>query len=743
MRRLLCVASLLLSIWAMPSHALICPDGVSRAASTSLCPANVSSLGVAQITTTSVQVNGQVDVQGRGAFSRAFVSLSIYPPGCTSANVTGLTFGTQPYDAAIAACARADLIRAATGASATASETLVDWGYHAKTVSGLAPGTQYYAHVQTYGGGCNPYPNYTVGCTRPSAISLVKTIGFTTAASGGGGGEQTVADGGASARYIGNSGNDLLDGLTPANRWANPSKVSCSLPAGTNIAFLNTSTFSNAAAQLDLCFDSTSNDWAVVGAYRLNGSSVPVWAADGIRGPTETDQKASFVGNITQGCIDARNCAFTQATFNSAGMSSQYDPPLSITGSYVEVRNLDYSLWPGYVFIVSGSGNTSAGDTGPGSTHHVIIDGLDMTNIGSGPFTFVDGFKDGVVRNSTATTWGLCWQLKSLGNSGANSDYVCDGSAVPSVGGLVRSYNGRLLVEGNDWVGGIGEGGVDCGARSSHMIYRDNRLYGAQSVGQYADGCSKNLSEANIFIGGTDHGVQGAGETGPGTGLSASLAIDIESWQGSNADSTNDFIARNNLQIRPGYCTSMAINSVAAAAGKTVGMRMHGNLCIGSNTTDFQQWTPIAGDDIQVLDIKNNVYWNQSTNIWNISQFTSIANNHSYTARTSNGGTSATTGDPQLVTSYATWATYKGHATWPTFAMAIPSPGSPLIDSGVATEAPIMTWAEFGFAATEMAPFKAGQISAEHWIKERYYSATNQVLGATPPKGPMCPAAGC
>jgi hypothetical protein len=66
-----------------------------------------------------------------------------------------------------------------------------------------------------------------------------------------------------------------------------------------------------------------------------------------------------------------------------------------------------------------------------------------------------------------------------------------------------------------------------------------------------------------------------------------------------------------------------------------------------------------------------------------------------------------------------------------------------LIDTGVSAEAVIYTAAEFGFALTEMADIKSGAITASNWVKERYYDALNVPVGASPPKGAVCAAAGC
>jgi len=743
MRRLFYVLPLLLFFWANTSHALICPDGVSRAASTSLCPANVTSLGVGQITTTSVQVSGQGDVQSRGAFSRAFISLSIYPPGCTSANVTGLTFGTQPYDAAIALCARADLIRAATGASATASETLVDWGYHAKTVSGLAPGTQYYAHVQTYGGGCNPYPNYTVGCTRPSAISLVKTIGFTTAASGGGGGEQTVADGGAAPRYIGNGGNDLNDGLTlaPGNRWASLSKITCSLPAGTNIGILNTSLYTLYAAHFDVCYSSTSNDWAIIGSAKLNGSSVPIWTTDGVNGIGTTDQKVELRGGLSTACLDANTCDFSLAGHQAGGQNGLYDAVITVTGNYVDLRNISLNNWHSNTFHASGPTTF-----GTNTRHHFIASGVDTYISGAGGGAFTDGYSDFVWKDSTFRYLGLCIQMRNLGNSSASA-YGCPAGTLYA--GLVssRNLNSRGLFENNEISNGISET-IDIIQGSSHVIIRGNRSYAMVSAGWYADGASDVVTESNIGIGGVDFGWNGQGTLSPGTGQQAMCIADIESWQNDTSRSPTNYMCRNNVQIRPGGCAGIALSDTAIARSRNVGMWYIGNTCLGAAYADIQNWT-ISTARIQRFHMKSNAIYTPSADLAGFSQSGAQfenSNNHLYAAFTDTdlNGANQTTGDPQLVTSLTTLYAYKA-PTWPALTDLRPAVGSPLINSGLdqCNVSDVLVWADFGFGATEMSSFKSGAVTAANWVKPRCYSANDQPLDSSPPKGAMCAAAGC
>lgn len=738
MKRLVCIIFSLLALYSNSSHALICPDGVSKAATDLLCPANLTNPSVGLVTTTSAQIIGYGDRMARGAKRHIYVSLSAYPPGCTSGNYTHADLSSptpsvvQTAKAAKAACTRADLIKGNVGSSAYAEETLVDDGYFAKVVTGVAAGTTYYAHSLAAGGGCDAYPNYTQNCLRPSGVSLVQTIQFTTGSGGGGGGgEQLVADGGASARVIRPTGSNLADGLTWGTAWQTLPKVTCGLPAGTNVA-IEAGTYS--LQQLDICYDSTSNDWAIFGTAKLNGSSQLIWSVDNVFDVGSTDTKAKMLGGLTSGCITANNCVWTLASYQANGLpGGNYDYPLTITGNYVEVRNIILEKWHGAGWLASGEG-------GIGTTHHLIMDGVDTIDTGQAAYTLVDGFSDGVVKNSTHTNWGVCWMLKSNGNSGANSNYTCDGSAVPSVMGLVRSVNGRLLVEATVAYGGIGEG-WDCGAKSSYMITRGNWLYGNSSASTYTDGCQWYISENNIIVANSKNGYTGV--VGPGTGLGGSLALDIESWQGSDAHNTTNYLVRNNLVLFAGKAVSMGIGTAHDAAGKQVGIRMYGNTIIATTDEEFMQW-PMSAGAVQVLEVKGNVFWRQSGTNCNVQSQFVADRNHFYTTPYDSDciGTNLTTGDPQLTSAYPAASTY-GPTNWPTHATFRPAVGSPLIGTGPVLEADLIPYLSFGFAATEIAGIKDNTFTLTDWAKQLKLTATNQVRDASPPKGNMCAVAGC
>jgi hypothetical protein len=744
--RVLVALTLMLACTLGHASAVICPDGITYTDSAAnKCPVNITGVTLLDITQTTANLTATADAQAVSATAYQYTTSSPYPPGCSSLNYLyaalsdPVTATRQAAEKARQKCMNWKTIVAGTGAASFGSAAISVPGLYSIPVGTDTPltssATFYTQHLVMGGSG------------GAGKVSLLSTAAFTTNSSGASPGESLVDDRNgnlalAAPRFIGEGGSDGNTGLSHAQRWLNPSKVqSCGFAAGTNIALLNTSTFTGSGSVMALCYNSTAADWAIVSSYKISGTTgEPIWTVDGIRGATETDEKAQFLGPITQGCIDALTCDYRSSAFVADGLSSSYTPRIYIDANYIEVRNIEFEKQLGYDWIVAGSGNTFYGDTSAGSTHHVIIDGIDSYQAGPAANVFVDGVRDVVYRNSTVDTWGLCYQLRSLGNSPTLTDDVCPPVAVPSAGGLVRSYNARGLIENNDFYKGWGEGGVDCGNHTSHVIYTGNRHYGSTSVGQYMDGCADVVVEKAILVGGNDHGLVGAGNTGPGENLSASISVGIEDWHALTEISPSAVI-RNNLQVRPAKCYDLFISIPHTTAGKTISVKAFGNSCIGPTVQDVQFWQ----GTVLAMVFKSNLFWNETVNYCNLPSSTVSSNNHSYAARTDTDcvGTSASTGNPQLVTAYSSWPTYKGPSAWPAFTDARPSPGSPLIDTGVSSEAVVLTWADYGFAATEMADFKSGAISSTHWVKERYYDALNAVVGATPPKGAVCAAAGC
>lgn len=722
-----------------PAYAVICPDGISRATASNLCPAYLYDGATSSVDTDSASIDGFNDVQGQGATRYIYVSTSAYPPGCTSANYT-YPADTTEERLAMAQCTRHDLIKSGSGASVHTSETLVYAGQYLKVVTGLSSGTTYYAHSQAHGGGCDAYPNHTENCRRPGAISLVQTVAFTTDLSGGGGGdpgdEELVDDAGA-ARFIGAGGNDLSDGLTHANRWLTLSKVTCSQASGTNIGLLNTTTFTEEV--LDVCYAGTSSDWNIIGSYKLNGSSQPIWTVDGVMGTGTTDTKAIVKGSLTSSCISARTCTYPTTGFPLGGMTSIYDSPVTIDnrGDYTELRNIEvsYTRYGTVHFYGSGAGS-------PGSLHHIIIDGVDVPYTGhQAPIVGTDGVQDVVIRNSSAYTTSTCFTLKQSPKSSSDTS-ACEAAGSPywPVGfiQITRSPNSRVLAEFNEGTRMFGEGIGWYNNSNSYSIWRYNRIMNTHSDNYFVDGTGHVVVENNIGVGGNGS-MDASVDTGPGA--FGCLHVGSES---SAFPNTTGVVFRNNLCVGGGYGIYGNQFGGADTAGDQVGVKFYGNTFVATET--YGTWNDIKVANRTEWDDQNNIRWAESPSAASICVETynsgSYNDNHWYTNPSDSGCDDAddTYGDPGLTESgHAAWVTLDNQdgssPTWPTFAQANPAGGSAVLGTGTALTSAILDKDNYGFAWQQIAEVLDGSLTEAEWECALCVDATGATRANPPSKG--------
>lgn len=734
MRYVLAIAA---AVFALPAEAVICSDGVSRATASNLCPAYLYDGATSAVDTDSASIDGYNDTQGIGATRYIYVSTSAYPPGCTSANYT-YPADTAEERLAMAQCTRHDLIKSGSGASVHTSETLVYDGQYLKVVSGLSSGTTYYAHSQAHGGACDPYPNYTLNCRRPGAISLVQTVAFTTDTAGGGGGdpgdEELVDDAGA-ARFIGAGGNDLSDGLTHANRWLTLSKVTCSLASGTNIGLLNTTTFTEEI--LDVCYAGSSGDWNIIGSYKLNGSSQPIWSIDGVMGTGTTDTKAVIKGSLTASCISARTCTYPTTGFPLGGMTSIYDSPVTIDnrGDYTELRNIEvsYTRYGTVHFYGSGSGS-------PGSLNHVILDGIDVPYTGhQAPIVGTDGVQDVVIRNSSAYTTSTCFTLKQSPKSSSDTS-ACESAGSPywPVGfiQITRSPNSRVLAEYNEGTRMFGEGIGWYNNSNSYSIWRHNRIMNTHSDNYFVDGSGHVVVENNIGVGG--NGSMDA-SVDTGNGAFSCVHIGTESVWFPNTVGT---VVRNNLCVGGGSGVNVNMFPDAISGGDLVGAKIYGNTHIAQITYDHWQDVPVASTSEWV--VTGNLHWSSlgaggCLNVYNAGVW---LDNHWPSDPSDSGcdGTGDTYGDPGLTeSSLSTWTTLNNQngssPTWPTSSQANPAGGSAVLGTGTALTSSILNITDYGFAWTQIAEVLDGTLTEAEWECALCVDAEGATRANPPSKG--------
>lgn len=719
------IAALLLLLVSGYANALICDDGVYRAATSDKCPGDLINPSATLITTTSASINSEGDDQAVGATRYIYVSTSAYPPGCTAANVSGLTINTQPYRKAIALCTRHDLIKAGTGASAHTSETLTYAGQYAKVVTGLASGTAYYAHSQAHGGGCD-YPALD-NCTSLSAVSLVQTQSFTTGTGGGGGpGEVTVADEGASPRYIGTGGSDLADGLTHANRWLTLAKVTGSLPAGTNVGLLSSSSFSQQS--LDVSHTSTSKDRAIIGSYKLNGSSVPIWTYDGVYGSGTTDTKATIVGHLTVNCMQNYTCDYRQAAMTSAGLSSNYDSYIRIHGTadYTTIQNIRSEYTGGIALYASGS----SGDP----VTNLIVDGFDSDGSQNSSVLF-EHTQDSVYRNGYIDRHNMCpLQQRASGTSQIQPSTDCYNGTWG--GGFTSAHStvGRNLIENNVVVRGFGEA-IDILGTKLHIV-RGNVTSDSLTVSVYLDATETSVAENNMVIAGNKF-TSDTALSSWGTGVSMISSYKEDFW-GTGGYVPRGNVIRNNLCVGSTRCVNVGLESAQAAAGRELNTIVSGNTSIDENT----YWiTHLSYSNVTKAQMHNNVSWGDQGSdscYWPATNGTTITNSHNHafvTPANTVCNTNLTTGVPNIsLTPLSGWASFDWD-THPTWANAAPTGGGAIKGTGTARTTAILSTTDYGDAWSRIAEVLSGALTQAEWQAENTVDAQGTTRASPPSKG--------
>jgi hypothetical protein len=728
MRYLFAFALICLSPFAM-GEAIICPDGVTYGDGTVAdCPVNSTSPSITDVTQTTANITATADAQAATpATAYHWTASTEYPPGCSSLNYqySDLSSPTpSTKQAAIKArqkCMKWPDIVAGTGATVYGSATVSAAGSYAIPITGLSSGTSYYTHHLVKG-----------GAAGAGKIGLLESQLFVTNSAGAPPGETTVQDSGASPRYIGTGGSDGNDGLTHATRWLTLSKVTGALPAGTNVGILNSSTFTN--QELKISHAGTSLDRNIIGSYKLNASSIPIWTVDGVFGISTTDTKAIIEGGLTQGCLTAGSCAYA-GTFPIDTHSDAYDAPVFIyhSADYTTLQNIEVRFVRYRSMTVGSEYNkTLVG---------VIVDGVDVHDSGDNPFWV--GNLDSVARNNTFYNLNTCKMQRSQAGA-TGSVAACNYAGWP--GGLQIIRSNRVLVE-NNFVRDVFGEGINSYNDSRYVVIRGNTVGDVHSTGIYVDYSSQTVIENNIVIMQSSNNVGYATSGGPSKG---GIYVDFEHGSGAfgHSGNTQDQVIRNNLVVNAGLSllNSMWPEAVTADTGSTRYQSGYylGNTVVGATSRDMSQneFRDI-GTRLLFWEARNNIGWSQglgaSACSWRdhgAEDFTTY--NHWYTAQTDADCNSAndSTGAANLtVSNYATWQAYSIDGTIPTWANATPSGAGGVNQTGVAYTTPILDIANFGIAFTQIAEVLAGTLTESEWEGGLVVDALGATRANPPSKG--------
>jgi hypothetical protein len=248
-----------------------------------------------------------------------------------------------------------------------------------------------------------------------------------------------AANGHAATYYVRNGGDDGRDGLTHDTAWQSLAKVNArQFSPGDDVLFLEGNTW---AGQLRVNWSGTSDDPAIVGAYRLE-NGVPV------RGVS-----------LARPIIDGTDT-----------VPQQLDGLVRVRGDHVRIENLS---------VVNSEGRGIQFE----DADHGVVAGCETRN------SFKSGIK--ILRSHHAVVEGNVVRRAGVAFPEVNGVW---GGAIE----LVASNDG--VIRRNEVLEVYGEG-INSNHGSARAMIEENRVYAARAVGIYVDAAPATTVRRNIVLG--------------------------------------------------------------------------------------------------------------------------------------------------------------------------------------------------------------------------------------------------
>jgi hypothetical protein len=245
----------------------------------------------------------------------------------------------------------------------------------------------------------------------------------------------------AATYHVRNGGNDSADGRSHGTAWASLNKVNNhSFAAGDRVLFHEGHRW---VGQLTVDWAGTASDRAVVGAYYLDGNA----AVRGYR--------------TSRPIIDGEDRLPT---------GGPYTPLVIVSADRVRVENLRVQ-------------NSEGRGIGVGEVDGIEVIGCSISNVYTSGLHFVRT-QGSLVENNFVTSAGL-----------GNVD-----SGVPW-GAAIDIANSASAVVRNNIVSEVWGEGINAHSGSRHTLIENNRVFGVQAVGIYADGAPDTTIRRNIVVG--------------------------------------------------------------------------------------------------------------------------------------------------------------------------------------------------------------------------------------------------
>jgi len=370
------------------------------------------------------------------------------------------------------------------------------------------------------------------------------------------------------------SGNDANSGTASSQAWRSLNKVNSSVQGtGHDVLLKSGSVFDNQA--LSVTWNGAEQDWINVGCYKLNTSGAAIDC-------TTSDVKPEINGTLEPHCAPSNTCLKDSS---GAIPRSSYSGLIDVSANYVAIRNLKLRDTAGKAVVFHSDGTNRR--------HHLLVENLVATHMHSDILTIGRFYQHGIVRNVTASEYGLCSIYR----------YVeCTGGGWGGGIVLYDSPNAMMLFENNLVHDGFGEA-FNC-LRSSHVVMRGNRAGNLHSNAYYLDHCSNTVVENNIAWG--DLG----GRWGANRAF-AGVNINNEDYgNGSTLRSSVNNIVRNNLITGLGYCMDAGQWGNAVKSGLKLGFHFYGNTCVALQRQNIAVYSTTNVDRILV---QNNIFYSPNS----------------------------------------------------------------------------------------------------------------------------------
>lgn len=334
----------------------------------------------------------------------------------------------------------------------------------------------------------------------------------------------------AATYYVKNGGNDSASGQSHANAWATIGKVNSygSFLAGDDVYFLCDDAWSGQV--LDIDWNGSSSNQAVVGAYWMNGGTETIVTSTGCpAGQSKPEIAGGFTSDTASGNVPSSR---------SAGL-------VYIDANYVTVQDLRVINSSGFSIEIYKFHNNNIVQRNEIDRN---FDGGIFANYGSS----LNTVQDNVITNST------------LGQSlGLYSDHS---------GCIFFSNSTQNIIQNNTITIGGCEGILFYNS-SNKNIAVDNVVVGAKHLGVYLDNVQDNLIERNLIVG-DSNGYKGLfDETNVGIGST------MENHYGTLINNSNNII-RNNLIANVERCFT---SGVWDGNPNTNQFKFIFNTCVGSD----------------------------------------------------------------------------------------------------------------------------------------------------------------